>query len=223
LKIIFASPIIRRLIQTLFTGLGSSLAASLLFGILLYIRHRYIAIAKERLANEKENILNLNNTSDRPVKYFTSRDMKRATNNFSQNNLLGAGGSGEVYKGMLQDGTVIAVKCAKYGNTKSTDQVLNEVRILSQVNHRSLVRLLGCCVDLDQPLMVYEFISNGTLADHLHGPLSPLSWHHRLSIAHQTAVGLAYLHFSAMPPIYHRDVKSTNILLDENLNAKVII
>ncbi|XP_078178126.1 wall-associated receptor kinase-like 20 [Carex rostrata] len=147
--------------------------------------------------------------------------MKDATNNFLRTNLLGTGGFGEVYKGVLPDGTPIAVKCAKIGNTKSTDQVLNEVRILSQVNHRSLVRLLGCCMDMDQPIMVYEFISNGTLADHLHGLRSPLTWHHRLSIAHQTAEGLAYLHFLAVPPIYHRDVKSTNILLDEKLSAKV--
>lgn len=166
--------------------------------------------------------MNLNNTSGRTVKNFTSREMKLATNNFSHDNLLGSGGFGDVYKGMLQDGTLIAVKCAKFGNTKSIDQVLNEVRILSQVNHRSLVHLLGCCVDLDQPLMVYEFISNGTLAEHLHHIRSPLSWRHRLSIAHQTAQGLAYLHFSAVPPIYHRDVKSSNILLDERLHAKVL-
>ncbi|KAJ4780374.1 Wall-associated kinase family protein [Rhynchospora pubera] len=205
----------------LITGLTLSLTVSLVVGILVFMRQRHTALEKDRKALEREKILNLNNTTGRPVKYFTSREMKHATNNFSGNNLVGAGGSGEVYRGVLQDGVVIAVKCAKFGNTKSTDQVLNEVRILSQVNHRNLVRLLGCCVDLDQPLMVYEFIPNGTLADHLHGSLSPLSWHHRLSIAHQTAAALAYLHFSAMPRIYHRDVKSSNILLDENLNAKV--
>lgn len=114
----------------------------------------------------------------------------------------------------------MAVKCAKLGNTKGTDQVLNEVRILCQVNHKSLVRLLGCCVELEQPLLVYEYISNGTLLDHLQDR-GRLSWKRRLSIAQATAEGLAYLHFSAVPPIYHRDVKSSNILLDEKFNGKV--
>lgn len=190
-------------------------------GFVLYTRQRNNRLAREKIAKEREQILNLNNSNGRSAKYFTSREMKNATNNFLRTNLLGMGGFGEVYKGVLPDGTPIAVKCAKIGNTKSTDQVLNEVRILSQVNHRSLVRLLGCCMDMDQPIMVYEFISNGTLADHLHGLRSPLTWYHRLSIAHQTAEGLAYLHFLAVPPIYHRDVKSTNILLDEKISAKV--
>ncbi|KAJ4770736.1 Wall-associated kinase family protein [Rhynchospora pubera] len=207
-------------VVSLIPGFGAALLV-LIVGSILYIRQRNKHQARQKIAKEREEILNLNNTSGRSARYFMTREMKNATNNFSHNKLLGAGGFGEVYKGVLPDGTLIAVKCAKIGNTKSTDQVLNEVRILSQVNHRSLVRLLGCCVEMERPLMVYEFIPNGTLAEHLHGLRSPLSWDHRLSIAHQTAEGLAYLHFLAVPPIYHRDVKSTNILLDENLNAKV--
>ncbi|KAL3826030.1 hypothetical protein ACJIZ3_022059 [Penstemon smallii] len=127
--------------------------------------------------------------------------------------------------GTLEDGTDIAVKRAKPGNAKGTCQVLNEVRILCQVNHKSLVRLLGCCVELEQPLLIYEYVANGTLFDHLHRPdmgqRTRLTWLRRLFIAHQAADGLAYLHSSAIPPIYHRDVKTSNILLDENLNAKV--
>nr|XP_029123938.1 wall-associated receptor kinase-like 20 isoform X2 [Elaeis guineensis] len=208
----------------LIAGLVSGVGAALLVGaagFLLYRRQRRIREARERLAKERQEILNFNNTSGRSAKNFTGKEIKKATANFSPDNLLGSGGYGEVYKGVLEDGTPVAVKCAKLGNTKSTDQVLNEVRILSQVNHRSLVRLLGCCVDLEQPLMVYEFIPNGTLFDHLHGLRPPLPWRRRLSIAHQTAEGLAYLHSSAVPPIYHRDVKSSNILLDEKLNGKV--
>ncbi|KAM7492000.1 hypothetical protein LguiA_034921 [Lonicera macranthoides] len=208
------------LIAGLSSGLGSALIAAII-GFLLYKRHRRIKEAKERLAREREDILNANG-GRKSSKIFTGKEIKKATNNFSKDRLLGAGGYGEVYKGILEDGTIVAVKCAKLGSTKGTDQVLNEVRILCQVNHKSLVHLLGCCVELEQPLMVYEYISNGTLLEHLQGRYQGvLSWAHRLNIAHSTAEGLAYLHFSAVPPIYHRDVKSSNILLDEKMNAKV--
>lgn len=188
--------------------------------LLLYRRHRLIQEARERLTREREDILNAR--GGRAAKLFSGKEIKKATANFSKDRLLGVGGYGEVYRGILDDGTVVAIKCAKLGNTKGTDQVLNEVQILCQVNHRSLVRLLGCCVELEQPLLVYEYIENGTLLDHLRGEgQGKLSWTRRLQIAHDTAEGLAYLHFSAVPPIYHRDVKSSNILLDEKLKAKV--
>ncbi|XP_077238913.1 wall-associated receptor kinase-like 20 [Tasmannia lanceolata] len=210
------------LIAGLTSGLGTTLLA-IIAGILIYKRQQRIKEAQERLTKEREEILNAN-SGGRSAKIFSGKELKKATDNFSHDRLLGSGGYGDVFKGFLEDGTIIAVKCAKLGNTKSTDQVLNEVRILAQVNHRSLVRLLGVCVELEQPLMVYEYISNGTLYDHLRG-LRPegsvLPWLRRLTVARQTAEGLAYLHSSAVPPIYHRDVKSSNILLDENLNAKV--
>ncbi|KAH7553736.1 hypothetical protein JRO89_XS12G0049600 [Xanthoceras sorbifolium] len=165
------------------------------------------------------------NNSGRLARIYNSKEIKKATNNFSSDNLVGSGGFGEVFKGILDDGTITAVKRAKPGNTKGIDQILNEVRILCQLNHRSLVKLLGCCIELEQPLLVYEFIPNGTLFDHLHrarsGKWPPLTWHHRLHIAHQTAQALAYLHLLATPPIYHRDIKSSNILLNEKLDAKV--
>ncbi|KAL4576300.1 hypothetical protein LXL04_012392 [Taraxacum kok-saghyz] len=201
------------------SGLGASLVAAVI-AFLLYRRHRRHKEAQARLAREREEILNAG--SGKTAKVFTGKEIKKATNNFSKDRLLGAGGFGEVYKGILQDSTIVAVKCAKLGNTKGTDQVLNEVRILCQVNHRGLVRLLGCCVELEQPLLVYEYIPNGTLLEHLKGQYNAdLTWAHRLNIARDTAEGLAYLHFSAVPPIYHRDVKSSNILLDSKMNAKV--
>ncbi|KAL6123659.1 hypothetical protein ACLB2K_076178 [Fragaria x ananassa] len=210
------------LIAGLTSGIGASLVAATI-AIVLYKRHRRIKEAQDHLTKEREAILNAN--GGRAAKVFTGKEIKKATNNFSRDLLLGAGGYGEVYKGTLEDGTVVAVKIAKLGNTKGTDQVLNEVRILCQVNHRSLVHLLGCCVELEQPIMVYEYIENGTLLEHLQAQKgvgrSVLSWKQRLQIAHDTAEGLAYLHFSAVPPIYHRDVKSSNILLDYKLNAKV--
>ncbi|KAI7737594.1 hypothetical protein M8C21_024718, partial [Ambrosia artemisiifolia] len=154
------------LIAGLTSGLGSALVA-VIIGLLLYKRHLRHKEALARLAREREEILNAG--SGKSAKVFTGKEIKKATANFSKDRLLGSGGYGEVYKGILEDSTVVAVKCAKVGNTKGTDQVLNEVRILCQVNHRGLVRLLGCCVELEQPLLVYEYIPNGTLLDHLKG------------------------------------------------------
>lgn len=207
------------LITGLSVGLGVALIAAVI-GFFVYRRHQLIKREQDRLTREREAILNAG--GGKSAKVFTGKEIKKATDSFAKDRLLGSGGYGEVYKGILGDGTLVAVKCAKIGNAKSTDQVLNEVRILCQVNHRSLVGLLGCCVELEQPLLVYEYIPNGTLLDYLQGGKRELlGWKRRLSIAHATAEGLAYLHFSAAPPIYHRDVKSSNILLDEKLNGKV--
>ena len=150
--------------------MGAAVVVSII-AMLLYNRHRRAKEAQDRLTKEREAILNSGSGGGRAAKIFTGKEIKRATHNFSADRLLGVGGYGEVYKGVLEDGTAVAVKCAKLGNAKGTDQVLNEVRILCQVNHRSLVRLLGCCVELEQPILVYEYIPNGTLLDYLQGIL----------------------------------------------------
>ncbi|KAJ4770735.1 Wall-associated receptor kinase-like 20 [Rhynchospora pubera] len=137
----FWDPISGMCVQSLASGLGGAVLVSAV-SIIVYIRHQCIHRRRERLKKEREESMNANNTSGRTTKSYTGREMKRATNNFSRNNLLGSGGFGEVYKGVLQDGTFIAVKCAKLGNTKSIDQVLNEVRILSQVSDFGLSRLI---------------------------------------------------------------------------------
>ncbi|XP_071700626.1 wall-associated receptor kinase-like 20 [Rutidosis leptorrhynchoides] len=176
---------------------------------------------KAKVAKEREELFKSSNGM-KSARMFSLKELKKATNDFSKDKLLGVGGFGEVYKGELHDGTVVAVKSAKVGNIKSTQQVLNEVGILSQVNHKNLVRLLGCCVEAEQPLMVYEYISRGTLYHHLHSESCKfLNWISRLRICLQTAEALAYLHTSAHTPIYHRDIKSNNILLDDEYNAKV--
>ncbi|XP_050238146.1 wall-associated receptor kinase-like 20 [Mercurialis annua] len=211
----------------LFAGAALAGVAILIIAVavILFYKQRHTSQqAQKNMVKERKEMLS-DKHSGKSSRIFTGREIVKATNNFSKDNLIGSGGFGEVFKGVLDDGTITAMKRAKLGNTKGNDQVLNEVRILCQVNHRSLVRLLGICVELELPIMIYEYISNGTLFEHLHCQQSsnwtPLSWQRRLRIAHQTAEGLAYLHSAALPPIYHRDVKSSNILLDERLNAKV--
>ncbi|KAH7280708.1 hypothetical protein KP509_36G010400 [Ceratopteris richardii] len=176
-------------------------------------------MAHAKLVKERSLML-VNKNGGPSARLFSSKEMKRATNNFASDRVLGCGGFGEVYKGVLDDKTVVAIKSAKIGNVKGVEQVLNEVRVLSQVAHGNLVRLLGCCVETPLPLMVYEYVPNGNLYQHLEDNGSLLDWKIRLQIAVQSAEGLAYLH-SACPPIYHRDVKSSNILLDKSMNARV--
>jgi len=152
---------------------------------------------------------------------FTIEDLKKATNNFDKSRELGTGGQGTVYKGIMEDNKVVAVKRSKVMDLAQTEEFVQELIILSQINHKNVVRLLGCCLEVEVPILVYEFIPKGTLFHLIHGNIAPISLESRLRIAQETAEALAYLHLSTNRPIVHGDVKSLNILLDDNYMAKV--
>ncbi|XP_062107422.1 LEAF RUST 10 DISEASE-RESISTANCE LOCUS RECEPTOR-LIKE PROTEIN KINASE-like 1.4 [Humulus lupulus] len=153
---------------------------------------------------------------------FSYTELEEATDNFDPSKELGEGGFGTVYYGKLRDGRVVAVKRLYENNFKRVEQFMNEVKILTGLGHQNLVKLFGCTSRRSRELLlVYEFIPNGTVADHLHGKQSTscvMSWPVRLSIAIETADALAYLHRSE---IIHRDVKTNNILLDNEFRVKV--
>ncbi|KAB2621740.1 leucine-rich repeat receptor-like protein kinase [Pyrus ussuriensis x Pyrus communis] len=156
------------------------------------------------------------------ARWFSYEELKRCTNNFSDSNEIGSGSYGKVYRAMLSDGQVIAIKRAQQGSMQGGLEFKTEVELLSRVHHKNVVGLLGFCFEQGEQMLVYEFMPNGTLRESLSGRSGiHLDWKRRLRITLGSARGLAYLHELANPPIIHRDVKSTNILLDEHLTAKV--
>ncbi|ONI10810.1 hypothetical protein PRUPE_4G069300 [Prunus persica] len=156
--------------------------------------------------------------------FFTFKQIKAATNNFDPINKIGEGGFGSVYKGILLDGTIIAVKQLSSKSKQGNREFVNEIGMISGLQHPNLVRLYGCCVESNQLLLVYEYMENNSLARALFVPEeSPLKldWPTRQNICIGIARGLAFLHEESALKIVHRDIKTTNILLDRDLNSKI--
>ncbi|XP_057542623.1 proline-rich receptor-like protein kinase PERK9 [Amaranthus tricolor] len=154
--------------------------------------------------------------------WFTYQELYEATSGFSDENLLGEGGFGCVHKGFLTDGRVVAVKQLKVGGGQGEREFKAEVEIISRIHHRHLVSLVGYCIWETKRLLVYDYVSNDTLHFHLHGENRPvMDWAMRVKIAIGAARGIAYLHEDCHPRIIHRDIKSSNILLDDNFDARV--
>ncbi|GKA27513.1 probable leucine-rich repeat receptor-like protein kinase [Tanacetum coccineum] len=156
------------------------------------------------------------------ARWFSYDELKKSTSKFSETNQIGSGGYGKVYRGVIPGGQTVAIKKAQQGSMQGGLEFKTEIELLSRVHHKNLVGLVGFCFEQGEQMLVYEYMPNGTLRESLSGKSEiHLDWKRRLRVALGSARGLAYLHELADPPIIHRDVKSTNILLDENLTAKV--
>ncbi|XP_065855223.1 wall-associated receptor kinase 17-like [Euphorbia lathyris] len=159
------------------------------------------------------------------VRIFSGNELAEATKNYDKSNFLGEGGFGSVYKGKLKDGTQVAIKKPKgFNKALINEDFQHEIGIISQINHKNVVKILGLCLETKIPLLVYEFISNGSLDHYLHHQTSiriVKNWENCLRIAAEAALAFEYLHSLADPSVIHGDVKPANILLDDQYTAKV--
>ncbi|CAK9218329.1 unnamed protein product [Sphagnum troendelagicum] len=202
--------------------LSTTLSLSLIIGgiicVVIFLKYKKNTLTLREIQKEfaKQQV--------QPTLYSYSV-LKLATKDFHQDNELGKGGFGVVYKGCLVDGTIVAVKLLTTKSHQGTDDFLNEVVSITGVTHKNLVKLKGCCLHRTQRLLVYEFLEKKDLAEALWGcgikGISFLDWPTRYKICVGIARGLTYLHEDLQPCIIHRDIKASNILLDNNLNAKI--
>lgn len=204
-------------ITVLIGGIAAGIAFMVTLGLLCcFIRRRFTSKAKGFTE------LHLAETTGIHIPIYPYKEMETATNSFSERLRLGTGAYGTVYAGKLQNDLWVAIKRIKHRDSDTIGQVMNEIKLISSVNHPNLVRLLGCSIENGEQILVYEFMPNGTLCQHLQRERSDgLAWPVRLTIASETAQAIAHLHSAIHPPIFHRDIKSSNILLDYNNRSKV--
>lgn len=156
------------------------------------------------------------------ARFFPYSELKKATNNFNESNEIGSGGYGKVYRGIISSGEQVAIKRAQGNSMQGATEFKTEIELLSRVHHKNVVGLVGFCIEQGEQMLVYEYMAGGSLRDCLTGRSGVrLDWRRRLMIALGAARGITYLHELVSPPIIHRDIKSTNILLDEKKIAKV--
>lgn len=213
-------------------GVIGAVVGTLLMSSLLGLYVWWIRICRKRNdVGEEESGSRLRRPTTLSI-WYKMEELERATDNFSAKNFIGRGGFGMVYKGTLDDGTVVAVKKIIESDIQGNIEFCNEVEIISNLKHRNLVPLRGCCVAENGPgdserYLVYDFMPNGNLEDRLFPAIDggnwwpPLTWPQRKSIIMDVVKGLAYLHYGVKPAIFHRDVKATNILLDADMRARV--
>ncbi|KAL5570955.1 hypothetical protein UlMin_023370 [Ulmus minor] len=221
-----------RLALLIIVVLASLAMASLLvaFSYYCYIRNKVSRLLKNRATTDNESkagVPNAQVADQKGLQVFTFKQLNSATGGFSKSNVVGHGGFGLVYRGVLSDGRKVAIKLMDQAGKQGEEEFKVEVEILSRLRSPYLLALLGYCSDNNHKVLVYEFMANGGLQEHLY-PISgsnalslKLDWKTRLRIALEAAKGLEYLHEHVTPAVIHRDFKSSNILLDKNIHAKV--
>ncbi|CAM0949147.1 unnamed protein product [Alopecurus aequalis] len=223
----------RKNVAFILGGVLAGVAAATGVLLLLCIVRRRRSGGKRRSGSNRLAAMRLLSeaASSSGVPVYSYSEVARATNSFSHTHRLGTGAYGTVYVGRLPPSSTAPLVAIKRLRCRHDDEddgravalLLNEIRLISSLSHPNLVRLLGCCLDRGEHILVYELVPNGTLAHHLHGGGdggTTLPWRARLGVAAGTAAAVAYLH-AARPPIFHRDVKSGNILLGADLRAKL--
>ncbi|PIN22896.1 Serine/threonine protein kinase [Handroanthus impetiginosus] len=223
-----------RIVLAIILVFASVAVASVLvaFSYYCYLRYKLSKRFKnqqKRINYEEKasNFAKIQVASERELPVFTFKQLHSATGGFGKSNVIGHGAFGLVYRGVLQNGRKVAVKLLDQGGKQGEDEFTAEVELLGRLSSPFLLSLIGYCSDNNRKLLVYEFMANGGLQEHLY-PISGnrtvssnLNWETRLRIALEAAKGLEYLHEHVSPPVIHRDFKSSNILLDKNFHAKV--
>ncbi|RLM74894.1 wall-associated receptor kinase 5-like [Panicum miliaceum] len=195
------------------------------FGYILLQKRKLYQVKQEHFREHGGMILLERMRSEKGLAFtvFSEAELIQATNNYDKSRIIGKGGHGTVYKGIAKGNMPVAVKRCALIDERQKKEFGQEMLILSQINHKNIVKLVGCCLEVEVPMLVYKFIPNGTLYELIHGKNLALqiSFSTLLRIAYEAAEGLNFLHSYASPPIIHGDVKTANILLDENYMAKV--